>query len=130
MLSTRQETPKLLKSYTCSLRLHLIQLIPIISFKLGHVSIPKRRSFSPLFLFCAYDSSVLQNFKIFTHSLLHFSNSTLPLTEVEFKSCAECIYFNNKARKILKTFSDFILQPLGKVFRTFLDLSWKHVSCY
>ena len=72
------------------------------------------------FIYIYIYSSVLQNFKIFTHSLLHFSNSTLPLTEVEFKSCAECIYFNNKARKILKTFSDFILQPLGKVFRTFL----------
>ena len=38
-LSTRQETPKRLKSYTYSLRLHLMRLIPIISFKLGHVSI-------------------------------------------------------------------------------------------
>ena len=38
-------------------------------FKLGHVSIPKRRIFLPLFVFCAYDSSVLQNFKIFTHLL-------------------------------------------------------------
>ena len=64
LLSTRQETPKLLKSYTCSLRLHLMHLISIISFKLGHVSIPKRRSLSPLCLFCAYYSSVLQNFKI------------------------------------------------------------------
>ena len=45
----------------------------IMSFKLGHVSIPKRRIFLPLFLFCAYDSSVLQNFKIFTHLLPNFS---------------------------------------------------------
>ena len=37
-----------------------------MSFKLGHVSIPKRRILLPLFLFCEYDSSVLQNFKIFT----------------------------------------------------------------
>jgi hypothetical protein len=37
----------------------LIHLIHIISFKLGHVSIPKRRTFSPLFLLYAYDSSVL-----------------------------------------------------------------------
>jgi hypothetical protein len=36
-----------------------------MSFKLGHVSIPKRRIFLPLFLLCAYDSSVLHNFKIF-----------------------------------------------------------------
>jgi hypothetical protein len=39
----------------------------IMSFKQGHVSIPKRSIFLPLFLFCAYDSSVLQNFMIFTH---------------------------------------------------------------
>jgi hypothetical protein len=38
-----------------------------MSFKLGHASTPKRRIFLPLFLFCGYDSSVLQNFKIFTH---------------------------------------------------------------
>jgi hypothetical protein len=31
---------------------------------IGHVSIPKRHSFSPLCLFCACGSSVLQNFKI------------------------------------------------------------------
>jgi hypothetical protein len=95
-----------------------MHLIPIISFQLGQVSIPTRRSFSPLFLFCAYDSSVLQNFKIFTHLLLYFSYSTLLLTEVEFESCAECNYFNDKARKVRKTFPDFILQPLGKVFRS------------
>ena len=53
----------------CSLRVHLLHLISIMSFKLGHVSIPKRRIFLPLFLFCAYDVSVLQNFKIFTHLL-------------------------------------------------------------
>jgi hypothetical protein len=62
---------------------------------IGHVSIPKRHFFSPLRLFCAYDSSVLQNFKIFTHLLLNFSYSTLPLTEVEFESCVECNYFND-----------------------------------
>ena len=37
----------------CSLRVHLLHLISIMSFKLGHVSIPKRRIFLPLFLFCA-----------------------------------------------------------------------------
>jgi hypothetical protein len=92
---------------------------------IGHVSIHKTRSFSPLCLFCAYDSSVLQNFKIFTHLLLHFSYSTLPLMEVEFESCVECNYFNDRARKVRNTFPDFILQPLGKVFRTFLALSLK-----
>ena len=91
-----------------------MHLIPIISFKLGHVSIPKRRSFSPLCLFCAYDSSVLQNFKILTHLMLHFSHSTLPLTEVEFESCVECNYFIDRARKVRKTIPDFILQPSGK----------------
>jgi hypothetical protein len=45
-------------------------LISIMSFKLGHVSIPKRRIFLPLFLFCAYDNSVLQNFKIFSHTFI------------------------------------------------------------
>ena len=43
-------------------------LFPLsLSFKLGHVSIPKRRIFLPLYLFCAYDNSVLQNVKIFKH---------------------------------------------------------------
>ena len=50
-----------------------MHLISIMSFKLGHVSIPKRRIFLLLFLFCAYDSSVLQNFKIFTHLLPNLS---------------------------------------------------------
>jgi hypothetical protein len=45
------------------------------------VSIPKRRIFLPLFLFCAYDSSVLQNFKIFTHFLPHFSHKDPRLTK-------------------------------------------------
>jgi hypothetical protein len=65
----------ILKSYTCSLRVHLMHLISIMSFKLGHELIPKRHTFSPLFLFYAYDSSVLQNFKIFIHLLLRFSHS-------------------------------------------------------
>jgi hypothetical protein len=96
-----------------------MHLIPIISFKLGHVLIPKRRSFSPLCLFCAYDSSVLQKFKIFTHLLLHFSYRTLPLTEVEFDSCVECNDFNDRVRKIRKTIPDFILQPSGKNLSNF-----------
>jgi hypothetical protein len=37
------------KSYPCSLRVHLLHLISIMSFKLGHVSIPKRRIFLPLY---------------------------------------------------------------------------------
>ena len=57
---TRHTTRQVYKLYPCSLRVHLLHLISIMSFKLGHVSIPKRRIFLPLFLFCAYDSSVLQ----------------------------------------------------------------------
>ena len=76
------------KSYTCSLRLHLMHLISVMSFKQEHVSIPKRRTFSPLFLFCAYDTSVLQNFKIFIHLLFGFSHGTLLWTEIELKSSA------------------------------------------
>jgi hypothetical protein len=63
---------------------------------IGHVSIPKRHSFSPLCMFCECGSSVLQNFKIFTHLL----------TEVEFESCVECNYFNDRARKVRKTFTE------------------------
>ena len=69
-----------------------------MSFKLGHVSIPKRRIFLPLFLFCAYDSSVLQNFKIFTHLLPNFSYKDPRLTEVTY----HCINFNDRVRKVPK----------------------------
>ena len=68
--------------------LHLMHLISIMAFKLGHVSIPKRYTLSLLFLLCAYDSSVSQEFKIFTHLLLHFSYSTLLMTELELESNA------------------------------------------
>ena len=70
-------------------------------FKLGHVSIPKRCIFLPLFLLCAYDSSVLQNFKIFTHLLPNF---------------------NERIRKVPKI---YIL-----IFRTFLTLSLKLMQLY
>ena len=69
-----------------------------MSFKLGHVSIPKRRIFLPPFLFCAYDSSVLQNFKIFTHLLPNFSYKDSRLTEVTY----HCINFNDRVRKVPK----------------------------
>jgi len=81
-----------------SLRVHLLHLLSIMSFKLGHVSIPKRPIFSPLFLFCAYDSSVLQNFKIFTHLLTNFSYWTLwwrKWRTTEFRMH----YFNDRVRK-------------------------------
>ena len=67
----------------------------IMSFKLGHVSIPKRRIFLPLFLFWAYDSSVLQNFKIFTHLLPNFWYKDPRLTEVTYHCINlmfSCIY--------------------------------------
>ena len=43
-----------------------------LSFKLGHVSIPKRPIFSPLFLFCAYDSSVLHRYSYIVKYLIKF----------------------------------------------------------
>jgi hypothetical protein len=70
-----------------------------MSFKLEHISIPKRRIFLPLFLFCAYDSSVLPNFKIFTHLLPNFSNKNPRMTEVTY----HCINFNDKVRKFWRT---------------------------
>jgi hypothetical protein len=45
-----------------------------------------------LFLFCVYDSSVLQNFKIFTHLLPNFSYKDPRLTEVTY----HCINFNDR----------------------------------
>jgi hypothetical protein len=68
-------------------------------------------------LFCAYDSSVLQDFKMFTHILLNFSHSTLPLTEVQFESCVECNYFNDRARTIPKTFPEGCKTKSWIVFR-------------
>jgi hypothetical protein len=66
---------------------------------------------------CAYDSSVLDNFKIFNHLLLNFSYSTLPLTEVEFESCVECNYFNNRARKVRKKIPEGCRTKSWIVFR-------------
>jgi hypothetical protein len=67
-----------------------------MSFKPGHVSIPKRRIFLPLFLFCAYESSVLQNFKIFTHLLPNCSYKNPWLTEATY----HCINFNDRVRTV------------------------------
>ena len=80
----------------CSLRVHVLHLISNMSFKLGHVSIPKRRIFLSLFLFCAYNSSVLQNFKIFTHLLPNFSYKDPRLMEVTY----HCINFNDRVRNV------------------------------
>ena len=60
-----------------------MHLISIISFKLGYVSIPKRRAFPPLVLLCACDISVLQNINICTPLLPSFSYGTLLVTEVD-----------------------------------------------
>jgi hypothetical protein len=76
------------------------EYISIMSFKLGHVSIPKRRIFLLLFLFCAYDNSVLPNFKIFTHLLPNFSYKDPRLTEVTY----HCINFNHRVRKVPKNY--------------------------
>ena len=89
--------------YPCSLRVHLLHLISIILFKLGPVSIPKRRIFLPLFLFCAYDSSFLQNFKIFTHLLSNISYKDPRMTEVTY----HCINFNDRVRKVPKNYFNF-----------------------
>jgi hypothetical protein len=46
-------TPNCMCRPYISLRVHLLHLISIMSFKLGHVSISERRIFLPLFLLCA-----------------------------------------------------------------------------
>ena len=70
----------------------------------------KDASFCP-FLFCAYDSSVLQNFKIFTHLLPNFSYKDPRLTEVTY----HCINFNDRVRKVqIKIYScPAIFENLG-----------------
>ena len=84
-----------------------------MSFKLGHVSIPKRRIFLPLFLFCAYDVSVLQNFKIFTHLLPIYSYKDPRLMEVTY----HCINVKDRVRKVpyfnFWNFSDPILEVIA-----------------
>jgi hypothetical protein len=85
----RNETPQVYKSYPCSLRVHLLHLISIMLFKLGHASIPRKRIFLPLFL--SYDISVLQNFKIFTHLLPNFSYKDPRLPKMTY----HCINFIN-----------------------------------
>ena len=97
--------------YPCSLRVHLLHLIFIVSFKLGHVSIPKRRIFLLLFLFCAYDSSVLQNFKISTHLLPIFSYKDPRQTEVTY----HCINFNDRVRKVPKIYYLNVWNVLKKI---------------
>jgi hypothetical protein len=42
---------------------------------------------------------------------------TLLLTEVEFESCVECNYFNDRARKVRKTFPEGCIIKSGIVFR-------------
>ena len=64
----------------------------------------KEASFCP-FLFCVYDSSVLQNFKIFIHLLPNFSYKDPRMTEVTY----HCINFNDRFRKVPKISPDIIL---------------------
>ena len=72
----------------------------LFPFKLGYVSIPKRHIFLPLFLFCAYDSSVLH--------YLNFWNFSDPIVEVNAVvrhfviRGSLCEIFGNKCVKILK----------------------------
>ena len=51
-------------------------------------------------LFFAYDSSVLQNFKIFTHLLPNLSYKDPRLTEVTY----HCVNFNDRVRKVPKVY--------------------------
>ena len=95
------------------------EYISIMSFKLGHVSIPKRRIFLLLFLFCAYDNSVLQNFKIFTHLLPNFSYKDPRLTEVTY----HCINFNHRVRKVPKIYY------LNKI-NNLATQSWKKILVF
>ena len=81
----------------------------------------QRRAFPPLFLLCAYDISVLQNFNMFTPLLPSFSYGTLFMTEVDKNHAlgstpvnSECNYFNDSRRQVPKTISDFILTPYYK----------------
>jgi hypothetical protein len=77
----------------------------------AHVSIPKRHYFSPLCVFCACYSSVLQNFKIFTHVL----------TEVEFESYVECNFFNDRARKVRKILATNTVMRYFILHTAFMD---------
>ena len=111
------------KNRARSLRVHLLHLISIMSFKLGNVSIPKRRIFLPLFLFCAYDSSVLQNFKIFTHLLPYFSHMDPRMTEVTY----HCNNVNDSVRKdfvySVQTLRFSCSHTLSILFRSFYFLA-------
>ena len=77
-------------NYKCmcfNLNIKWRHLISITSFKLGHVSIPNKRIFLPLFLLCLYDSSVLQKLTFFKHLLPNFLNFSDPIVEVNAVVC-------------------------------------------
>jgi hypothetical protein len=110
-----------LNTYNCLLWVRLMHLISIISFKLGHVSIPKRRAFSPFFLLCACDISVLQNINIFTPS---FSYGTLFMTEVDKNHALE------STRLYCQWTPNVITSTIGqdKFPKLSLVLSWLHIT--
>ena len=120
-----------LKIVPRSLRVHLLHLISIISFKLGHVSIPKRPIFSPLFLFCAYDSSVLKNFKIFTHLLPNFrigpsdDGSDVPLNS----ECITSTIGSGKLQTFIILAQYFEIMTRRKRNYQFTDISVFLIAC-
>ena len=73
---------------------------------------PKRRIFLPLFLFCAYDSSVLQNFKIFTHLFPNFSYKDTRLTEVMCTTALTSKIGSEKFQKF--KYGTFLILSLNK----------------
>ena len=75
--------------------------------------------FAPVFVLCI-DSSVLQNFKIFTHLLPNFSYKDPRLTEVTYMY--HCIKFNDRVRKVPKI--------KIYIFGTFLTLLLKLMQWY
>ena len=86
-------------------------LFPLCHLNYDMYPFLKDASFLPLFLFCAYDSSVLQNFKIFTHLLPNFSYKDPQLTEVTY----HCINFNDSVRKVPKNYYFKCLERLQRV---------------
>ena len=101
--------------------MHLISIIP---FKLGYVSSPKRRAFPPLFLLCAYDISVLQNFNIFTPLLPSFSYGTLFMTEVDKNHALEStrLYWQWTPNVITSTIGQDKFPKLSRI------LFWLHIT--
>jgi len=60
----------------------------------------KDSSFRPYFFICAYDNSVLQNFKFYHTLIAKFFVDYPPRTEVTY----HCINFNDRVRKVPKLY--------------------------